>query len=890
MGVHDPGPSPTDADSHEHQRPNTRQIPHTVDTTQSGPPTQDSQRPRLGRLASLLPSKFLSFTRDRRQGSATCRVGAVDSEHGRTEKQDRRYPEKWMVGVSIAGVVVSGLVLIIVLFPLLTTTTTSPSPIYSNRSQHPKYSAGELFQSNTIREDEANLQEILESPDYELRPSFKKPSDPSPDLHDFYSYVVDNIRGAMNLSVPPCDDFYQYACGNWKEQHPPPKGVSSWSNFEAMTVRIWDMMEEELEAFMNNSDKNVNYKTNLQTVFDEPLTKSRLNKADTFVWKLVTDYYASCENETNLALLGVGPLQDVLHQMDQEYQRIKLQSQPLEAFQRILEYVHYDLAIHAFFSWKVETDNTIANAMAIELTTPSVDLVPQGTVVRGNDELITVYKQYASDILEMVGTFANNSVENEVHIILELLQIHQPVGGSLLVNDTNIEELNSVAPFLDWQKYFNKGFNNVGTFITINERILSLIQDYLAAISIEIMEEISHNGSDRLYIFLRWQVVQYYSQFLHKEARNTVLPLFDIITGEDATALPKFRFRPCIKELEERLPLPIAYLLMEIIKEQLQQGPTIHSMIKKVEQMADNIRNEYVSYIDSFKWLNSKAKSVLVEKLRNVNILVGYPPILDDMFELHSLFENLNFNKKNLLHNQINLLKFNQNQQMRFLRQPGAYSEWEILSPMSLISFYVYRRNTLLIPLGGFMYPLYNSDLPETLSYATMGTFISHELGHAIDFVGRTRDLYGRANATMWDEQTVVDFVEKVLCRINQYTENYYPIQGLLTIAEVMADDGSIGNAYRTIQSKLPNTKLPSSISELLTELHLSPDQLFFLQYAQLFCAASINGIPPKGVAHYPPHSVRVRATLSNTPDFQRVFACDEDTKMNTIKDKCDIW
>ncbi|XP_053628778.2 endothelin-converting enzyme 1-like [Cherax quadricarinatus] len=876
------GPSPMGADSAEHLGEPTRPTTNEECAMKPGTYTESSRR-TLGGLANFKSS----FTRERRPGSTTFSVGALGCEAGRSsQKHGKKYAERWMVGVSAAGVVVSALILIIVLFPLLTTPSL-PTSIYSNTSQHTNILTNSAFSADEP-ENEENLIDFFGFPDYDPKGSFKKPSELSPDLEDFFSYVVDNIRGAMNFSVSPCDDFYEYACGNWKNLYPPPTGVSGWSNFEAMTIKIWDMMEDELAMFINETDNNAKH-NGVLVPLDER-NNSHLNNADSYMRKLATDYYAACEDETNLAMLGVSPLQEVLHKMDQEYQLLKSQLQPLQAFQSMLEYVHHDLSLHAFFGWKVEMDNTIANSMAIELIAPNVDLVPQGTVVKGNDDLITVYEQYASDILKMVGTFDNNSVVNEVAIILEFLQIFQPVGGSLLVNNTNIEELNAIAPFLDWHIYFNKGFNRVGAFINTDERILSLIQDYLAVISTEIMAEISSKGSDRLYVYLRWQVVQYYSQFLHKQARNALLPLFDHISGENTTNLPNFRFRPCIKELEERLSLPIAYLLMEIVKEQLQKGPTIHDLTRRVRKMAESIREEYVRYIDSFEWLKPSAKNVLTEKLSNVNILVGYPPVLDNIFELQKLFENLNFSNKNLLQNQINLLKFNKNRHMKFLREPGTYSEWEVLSPMSLISFYVYRRNTLLIPLGGFMYPLYNSDLPEPLSYATMGAFISHELGHAVDFVGRTRDQYGRANATMWDEQTVEDFVQKVLCRINQYTETYYPIQGLLTIAEVMADDGSIGNSYRTIKNQLSQTKFPDQISDFLTELHLSPDQFFFLHYAQLFCAASTTGIPHKGVAHYPPHSVRVKATLSNTPDFQRAFACHKDAKMNNIKANCDIW
>lgn len=47
--------------------------------------------------------------------------------------------------------------------------------------------------------------------------------------------AASSILNAMDPSVDPCDDFYQYACGGWERQSPIPPGYQMWDRFQELS-------------------------------------------------------------------------------------------------------------------------------------------------------------------------------------------------------------------------------------------------------------------------------------------------------------------------------------------------------------------------------------------------------------------------------------------------------------------------------------------------------------------------------------------------------------------------------------------------------------------------------------------------------------------------------
>lgn len=81
----------------------------------------------------------------------------------------------------------------------------------------------------------------------------------------------------MNLNVNPCDDFYEYTCGHWTEEHPNHGWYPKFSSFSTIGERVAINVLNFL-------------KTNATEMEPVPVQQTR-------------DFYKSCMDQGNLLTL-----------------------------------------------------------------------------------------------------------------------------------------------------------------------------------------------------------------------------------------------------------------------------------------------------------------------------------------------------------------------------------------------------------------------------------------------------------------------------------------------------------------------------------------------------------------------------------------------------------
>jgi endothelin-converting enzyme/putative endopeptidase len=650
-------------------------------------------------------------------------------------------------------------------------------------------------------------------------------------------------RTILDSSVSPCEDFYQFACGSWLARTPIPAERPSWSRgFSELEERNLRQLRRILE--------------------DAAAAKTERHPFG----KKLGDYYASCMDEAATEARGLADLRGEWARIDAVQDRAGLAA----ALARLEA-----MGISAPFTLLADQDAKDASQTVLLLFQGGLSLPDRDyyfTDAGTNPQVRERYREHLRTMLRLAGV-ADPEADAQATRIEEL---ERALAGShwtrvemrdpaRLYNRVDRAGLRRLAPAFPWAQLFE-----------------GLGHPELAAVSVttppfvkKVAELFEQAPLEAWKAYLRWRLTAAMADaralpkaFVEERFR------FDSASFTGATAL-RPRWKHCVEATDDALGFALGQPFVR--KHFGAEGKDRTSrMVAEIEQAME-------ADLASLPWMDEATRGRAREKLGRVANKVGYPETWRD-------YTSMKVNRRYYFRNVLSAGRFETNRQLGKVGKPVDRGEW-LMSPPTVNAYYNPSMNEMVFPAGILQPPFFNKAAPEGVNFGAIGMVVGHELTHGFDDEGRHYDAEGNLR-DWWTPAAARRFGERAECLARQYSA-YEPLPGVrldgrLTLGENIADLGGLKLAFSAMQAaRIGNPEADKKL------LGFTPEQQFFLGYAQSWCA-NFREESVRLRAATDPHSpprYRVNGPLSNMAEFAAAFECKEGSPMVRPRSaRCEVW
>ncbi len=566
---------------------------------------------------------------------------------------------------------------------------------------------------------------------------------------------------AIDKSIDPCVDFYQYACGNWMKNNPVPPDKSRWGRFDELAEHNLYILRDILE-------------------------QAQAPGQHTATEKMVGAFYGSCMDEATIEKKGTAPLTPELERIN----AVKTNSDVIKQVAAM-----HRSGIPALFAFYGQPDmhdsrETIAYLDQGGLTLPDRDyyLKDDAKSVETRQKYVEhVQKMFelAGDKPEVAAAEAKTVLAIESGLAQASMDRTQRRDPKMRDHKMTVAEIAAAAPNFDLTEYFaDNGSPKFSTLNVGNPDFFKQVNAQLVSLPVADWKT-----------YLRWKTIDDQAPLLTKAfVEEDFLFNGKYMSGQQEMAP---RWKRCVKATDQQLGMALGQLYVDKTFGPAGKERTL-KMVKAIESAMQQD-------IGQLSWMSDTTKKQAYEKLNAIVNNIGYPDQWRD-------YSSVVIKSDDYAGNTERATAFEVKRRYDKIDKPTDRKDWS-MTPPTVNAYYRPPMNDINFPAGILQPPFYSKMMDDAVNYGGIGVVIGHELTHGFDDQGRKYDAQGNFK-DWWTPADAKEFEQRADCTANEYSsfvavkddKGEVKLNGKLTLGENTADNGGLKLAYMALTDIIGNT------------------------------------------------------------------------------------
>ncbi len=471
-------------------------------------------------------------------------------------------------------------------------------------------------------------------------------------------------------------------------------------------------------------------------------------------------------------------------------------------------------------------------------------------------ELLSTFKEVMVEILNKFNVanaedILNKALALDEKIVEYVNSAEENADYTKMYNKKSIEEIAQYSELVDFKYYINTLINKELTEISVTQP--RFFENMHKIYSMENIEEIKA----LILVNFLFTVADLFDEDLrHIKARfsNALTGIKETINTE------KFAYA---KGMEIYSQVVGMYYGVKYFGEEAKKD--IYSIVNKIIAM-------YQRRLKENPWLQEATKEKAILKLQKINVMLGYPDKLPEIYTKMTFDDSLslyqNFMDNKIKHEEHELAKY---------AEPVDHTLWGMPACM-VNAYYNATSNLITFPAAILNPPFYSLNQTISENYGGIGAVVGHEISHAFDNNGANFDENGNLN-NWWQEDDFAEFKKLTNRMIEQFDgiEIYGgKVNGTLVVSENLADVGGLACAIACAKEE-ENCNLEELFANWARVWAFKGRD----EYKKLLLQVDVHA----------PTKLRANVQASNMDEFYETFNIVEGDPMFRAKeDRINVW